>query len=374
VGIVGDVRMAIETWVRYDPAMVVGANSLRGRAPVAALVVALGLATRLAIAQPSSPPPETPVGAEQGAEARRTALYREGIDLGNAGRWSDACDRFRAVLSIRSSAKVYFSLAQAEEQLGQVASAQADYGRALESARAAGEFDVVQAVDQARAKVDPRVPHVRLVSTGPGHATATLDGHPVPLGIAIAVDPGTHQVLSSAPGMRDATTSVAIGERQELDVPIVMRPAGAPSPLAATPQSSEPAAPPNGTPEAPHDASTSPVPFRPIALATAGLGVVGLGIGIAFGLQAKAKNDQSNSEGCAGTLCPNQSGVSLRQDALSAANVSTLAFVVGGLLATGGVVLWLVAPPATPDRAAGVGVSPVALGVGGGGFAVAGGW
>jgi len=70
---------------------------------------------------------------------------------------------------------------------------------------------------------------------------------------------------------------------------------------------------------------------------------VALGIGTAFALSAKSKNDQSNSSGCTGNACTD-SAYAMRRDALSAASASTVSFIVGGLLAAGGVTLWLVAP------------------------------
>jgi len=107
-----------------------------------------------------------------------------------------------------------------------------------------------------------------------------------------------------------------------------------------------------------------------VGLVTAGVGVVGLGVGTAFGLVAKSKNDASNSSGCNGNNCTSQAAAT-RRDALSAANVSTVAFVAGGVLAASGVVLWLAAPKGDADQ--GVGVTPVALGAGGG-IQVTGGW
>jgi hypothetical protein len=98
--------------------------------------------------------------------------------------------------------------------------------------------------------------------------------------------------------------------------------------------------------------------------------VIGLGVGAAFGLVAKSKNDQSNSSGCAGDNCT-ASAASVRRDALSAANVSTVMFVVGGVLAAGGVALWLVAP--SGDGGGGVSATPVAL-AGGGAVVLGGRW
>jgi hypothetical protein len=309
-------------------------------------------------------------GASSPDEARRTALYKEGFDAATAGRWAQARDRFAAALAIRSSPKVLFSLAQAEEQLGQLATAGRDYGRALDGAKAAGEADVASAAQNARAALEPRVPTVRIVVQGTPGATAKLDDQPVAVGTPVPLDPGAHRVVISAPGMRDAQATVAISERQRLDVPVRLEVAGADTtPTTASPTASPDAAPAGddaSRPEAAHGA----FPWRTVGLVAAGAGIVTLGVGSYFGIEAKSKNDQSNTSGCNGNNCT-QAAAQIRRDAISAGNVSTALFVAGGVLAAAGIVVWLVAP--SSEGGTGVSVTPVALGSGGG-LTLAGGW
>jgi len=326
----------------------------------AALFVCLAAATT---AQAQSPD----------VEARRTALYREGVAAATSGRWAEAKERFAAALALRASPKVVFSLAQAEEQLGQLASASADYGRALEGARGSKEPEVVSAASQALAAVAPRVPHVRVTVAGAGQvgATATLDGKPFELAAATPVDPGAHRIVVSAPGMVTSETSFAVGEGQRLDVPLTLVPEAAPS--AAAP-SAPPAVAPAGAPveggapppAATETAATDAGPWRTVGLAIAGAGVVALGVGTYFAIEAKSKNDQSFGAGCGGAdgnVCTS-AGAQVRRDALSAATASTVAFVAGGVLAAGGIALWLAAPRAHAEGSAAL--APVVLGPGGG--------
>jgi hypothetical protein len=111
-------------------------------------------------------------------------------------------------------------------------------------------------------------------------------------------------------------------------------------------------------------------------LAVAGLGVVALGIGGAFGIVAIQKQ---SAAGCPNNVCGPSGNPQTLRDAVTAANVSTWLFVGGGVLAAGGVALWLLAPPASPgsaagsDRTAWLGATPVAT-PGGGGLVVTGGW
>lgn len=321
------------------------------RAVAAAVVMALGVTAACRGARAQPPPSSSSQGVAPAGEERRTALYRAASEAAAAGRWAEAKAQLTEALAIRSSPKVLYELGQAEEQLGQVASALGDYVRALEGARAAGESDVVAAAEQARAAVEARVPHVRVVVSGPGAgaASATLDGKPAVLGAAIALDPGTHALVVSAPGAREVTTSVAIGERQQLDVPVrleaaapVAAPAGAGASVGASP---------------PAPAASGGSSWRTVSLVVAGVGVVGLGVGAGFGVESMSKHSDAQ-KACPGATCADASGAGLWRDAVSAGNVSTAAFVVGGVLLAGGAVFWLVAPGASDGSAAQVGVGP----------------
>ncbi len=331
------------------------------------------VAVLLAVAATAS---AQPAARSADVETRRRTLYSEGVEAATKGRWAEAKERFGAVLAIRTSAKVLFSLAQAEEQLGQVASASADYGRALEAAKGAGESDVVVAADQARSAIAPRVPHLTVVAAGAGAAAAgakaTLDGEPIPLGAPLALDPGTHQLVLSAQGVAPSTRSIVLAEGQKLEVSVPLT--GATPPAESTGAASAPppasAAPPSPSPEEP-PAAEGASPWPTAGLIAAGAGVVALGVGTYFGIDARSKNDQSYSSGCTGDACT-AGGAQTRRDALSAANASTIAFVVGGVLTAGGVALWLLAPrhPGEPH----VALAPVAFGSGAGGLLMSGSW
>jgi hypothetical protein len=76
-----------------------------------------------------------------------------------------------------------------------------------------------------------------------------------------------------------------------------------------------------------------------------GVGVVGAVLGTVFGVQAFGNSDDSAAHCTTGTpdLC-NETGLQLRSDATKAANVSTVAFALGGAAVAGGVVLFVAAP------------------------------
>ena len=95
---------------------------------------------------------------------------------------------------------------------------------------------------------------------------------------------------------------------------------------------------------------------RTVALALGGAGVAGVGIGGIFGLKSIAKHSDYEAL-CRGDVCSPAAGP-IHDDAVTAGNVSTVAFVVGGALVAGGAVLWVMAP-----KMSGVAASPARRGV-----------
>jgi hypothetical protein len=294
-------------------------------------------------------------------EAQRTELYREATKAAGAGRWAEAKERLRAALAIRSSPKILFSLAQAEEQLGQLASAQADYARALENGATEGKGDVVQAAEQAQRALGPRVPHLRVSVAGSGTesvASVTLDEQPIALATAVAVDPGEHRLAARARGMRSATLTLKIEEGQQLDrlFSLVPEETSAPLPVASLPS------------QAPLVRGTKPEPpaenggaaMRTTGLVVVGVGVIALGVWAVFGVESMSKH-QDAERACPDATCPTATGAGLWHDAVSSGNASSVAFVVGGVGLLAGAILWLAAPRSISSARVGLGPGSIAL-------------
>jgi hypothetical protein len=91
-----------------------------------------------------------------------------------------------------------------------------------------------------------------------------------------------------------------------------------------------------------------------------GVGVVGVGVGAAFGLLSMAKHS-TVAKDCPGTVCTTPEGYNASNDALTFGNVSTVAFIVGGVGLGVGLTLWLTAPKPTE---AGSPVAQVVVGPG----------
>jgi hypothetical protein len=71
-------------------------------------------------------------------------------------------------------------------------------------------------------------------------------------------------------------------------------------------------------------------------------GVTGLGIGGGFGLAARSDAEVAD-QFCNGNACRSQRGVDASRDASSAATISTIGFIAGGVLSTLGIVTLLMA-------------------------------
>jgi hypothetical protein len=176
-----------------------------------------------------------------------------------------------------------------------------------------------------------------------------MDGAPLAArldGSAIRVDPGEHTFELVADGYfpisRRLTVQEGVKGREEVVVfesakPTVPAPASGPS-VQTTPTS-----------------DTSPQ--RTIAYVVGGVGIIGLGIGTVFGVLAKATYDDAVSN-CgspsAGVRLCNSDGVARGDTSDRQATISTIAFVAGAALLTGGVVLFMTAPK---DRGVSVGLT-----------------
>jgi tetratricopeptide (TPR) repeat protein len=116
------------------------------------------------------------------------------------------------------------------------------------------------------------------------------------------------------------------------------------------------------TPAPPPPAGPDPV-WRTTGLVIGGLGVVSLGVATVFALQAKSKDDESNKY-CTGRQCTDERGPELADDAVSAANISTVTFGAGMVALLGGALLYFAGPSggasgsaARPAPRAGVGMA-----------------
>jgi hypothetical protein len=176
---------------------------------------------------------------------------------------------------------------------------------------------------------------------------------PAGLGVPLAVEPGTHAVQAAALHKTTWSTSVetkADGATTAVTIPgLEDAPALASAPAPAPWRTVGPALASAPTP--------APAPWRRVGLATAGVGLVALGVGSAFGIVAM---NQRNNAGCPGNVCPDDGSASTLRGAKGSADVATALFIAGGTLIGGGLTVWWLSAGTAPART-GVLVTPAGV-------------
>jgi hypothetical protein len=266
------------------------------------------------------------------------SLFDDGRRLFAEKNYDLACAKLDESLRLDPSAGTALNLARCFEAQGRLASAWATYKRAITIGRSTGQSRQVAAAEQLVADLEPRlsrllllvdanVPNLRVFRGDSELGAATI-------GTPIAIDPGTYPIRVEAPGFepwRGAVTVSVEGATTELRIP----------PLVPLRSSASQAA--NPTP-APAPAFAPPPDDGEVdglflgGIVTAGIGVVGLGIGTAFG--AMTLSEAARVEGDP-SLCPakrcSPEGLAAIDAARTDATVSTASLAAGGaLLAIGG--------------------------------------
>ena len=290
-----------------------------------------------------------PAGA-QSNKATAEALFTEGRTLATSGKCAEAIPKFQASQKLDPGVGTLLNLAECYEQLGKTASAWAEYREAISLARLAGSKDREELATERAKALEPKLSRLAIKVTGDAAGvTITRDGEAVEsaeLGQAIPVDPGNHVIEASAPGKQKFSQTIEIGENADskvVEIPTLAAGAG-------------PGVPPDQPPAAKSDGSSQ----RTIGLIVGGVGIVGVAVGAIFGLQASSKWDDAKGKcddypyGCG------DDGVSLADDASSAATISTIGFIAGGVLVAGGATLFLTAG-SSDDKGVSLGIGPGSL-------------
>jgi len=326
-----------------------------------ATLVASSFVPRVAAAQAS---------AQDQAVAQ--SLYDEGKKLMGAGNFAGACPKLEESQRLDPTPVTEFYLADCYERAGRTASAWTTFLDLAATEHANGGPKAVERERVARDRagaLEPRLAQI-IVDVPAAARVAGLvvkrDGEVVrdgQWGVPIAVDPGKHSIEASAPGKKTWTTTqeiAAAGGKTTVSVEaLVDLPAAIPGAPGASGVTALPSTAPAG--DEPHAAS----PLRTVGLVVAGVGAAALVTGTVFGVMALSKSSDANSGHCGGALGgANQcdaTGVGLRNDAVSFGNVSTVAIIAGGVLAAGGVTLWLVAPKGAVQAGPAVGVGTAGM-------------
>jgi hypothetical protein len=129
---------------------------------------------------------------------------------------------------------VRFTLGEAEEKSGKLASAKASYTLALKEARATGDEQAAGAAGVALAAIERRVPRLVLRLTGRvAGARASVDGQEVKLTErGVELDPGEHRVQVRAPGRKPFERGVSVSEGRTVELAVRLEPERAAGPVA----------------------------------------------------------------------------------------------------------------------------------------------
>ncbi len=310
--------------------------------------------------------------------ARADSLFNAAKALLDSGQYADACAKFAESKRLAPGLGVTLYLADCYERIGRTASAWTEFlsAEGLARERSDKRADVARGRAQA---LEPKLDRLT-IAVAPTLPQAGLqilrDGATVPpeeWGLAVPVDPGDHVVVVSAPGHAQRTIPAHVGPEAPTATVRIDRlddtapaptpaptpaPAPAPTPAPAPAPAPESAPTPTPTPESTPDPAAT---RRWIGVGVAGAGVAGVALGAVFGLSAKSKLDQSNqNDHCDAKDTCDPTGLSLRHDAASAATLSTVMFVVGGVALAGGAVLYFTAP--RPSPTVGLWIAPAAGG------------
>ncbi|XXX79824.1 tetratricopeptide repeat protein [Sorangium sp. So ce134] len=311
-----------------------------------------------------------PARAEPSASEKATAeaLFDAALDLMKQGRNEEACPRLEQSNRIDPGIGTLLYLAECYENTGRTASAWATFRQAASESRAAGQAERARKAQARAARLEPTLSKL---SIGVAPENLALQGfsvrsagktvEPAVFGIAIPVDPGEIAIEASAPGHETWKTTVKLGSNKaaaNVDVPPLKRAeapppdAGAPSPSAAVVPAPAPApsAPAPAPAPAQAQAASGGDTMRLLGLLVGGAGVVGLGVGTYFGVKAISKNGDAEAYCKGGSTCEDQRGVTLTEEASSAATASNIAFGLGAAAVAGGAVLYFVVAPRSSSR------------------------
>lgn len=279
------------------------------------------------------------------ASVTAEALFHEGRQLVRTGQIAAGCDKLAASQRLDAALGTLLNLADCHERLGRLATAWAEYREAVAWARRDRDEPREKLASRRAAALDARAARL-VIELGADAREAGLtvdqDGVTLPaesIGSAVPVDPGEHRVLARAPGFTPFESVVTVageGARVTVRVP-ALAPLVAPSASATTPA---PHGLVPGTPAAPRPrpsraraaaTQTPSLTARHAAWGAAAVGALGLTLGAYFGLRADSRWSRARA-GCRRerSECTDDA-VALGHDADRDADISTVAFSVGGL-------------------------------------------
>lgn len=257
-------------------------------------------------------------------------LWREGKKLRDAGKLPEALEKFRAAWALAPTPITGLDLAKTLAALGRLVEAR---DVALQVAKlpvapaeSANAQSAREEADALAASLKARIPSLvpKLADADPSTLKVLVDDAEIPsaaLGQPRRVDPGTHvvRVLKDDKEIARAEVKLAEGETREVVLTV-------PKPTEGTKP------PPPTPPPAPAPANPPPEPSRVPTWGFVGLGVgvAGVVVGGVAGIVALSRLGKAKDQCATDKSCPPEAESDL-STSRRAGNVSTAAFVVGGV-------------------------------------------
>lgn len=285
------------------------------------------------------------------SEADKTTARQLAVEAQSAldaGKHQEAADKFARAELLFHAPPLLVGLGRAYVGLGKYVEAMESFNKVIrERMPESAPEAYLQAQEDARREIeglDQKIAWVTIAVQGPKEPVVTIDGAEVSvasLGVKRAVNPGSHEVRASADGFKASSETFSIESAQSKEVTLT---------LEEDPEGIADVVPGPGPGDTGGDEGGSSI--MPILGWTAiGVGGAALILGGVMGGLALGKHGDL-SDACPNDACPTE-----EQDNLDSfrtfGTVSTVGFIVGGVLAAGGVVLLLTAPSDDDGDAAG---------------------
>lgn len=283
-----------------------------------------------------------PVAARaDNTQQQADALFNEGRELLEKGRYADACAKLRESQQLAPAIGTLLNLGYCWEQLGRMKSAMEAYGEAEVIAASAADNKRIAVAKERYAAAEKKAPKlvVRIAPQSTPDLAITRNGiamvksdfdRPVP------VDPEDYVIVANAPGYQPWRGAVIVrgdGATTTLFVPVLAS-------MSAV----------GAAPVAP--GTTTFTTKRVLGLALGGAGLVALGASLGSAMGAKSRFDDSaghcDDRGCDPT------GVAIQDGASTQGNIATFVFAVGLAAIGGGIYLWITGAPKSPDASTAV--------------------
>jgi hypothetical protein len=269
-------------------------------------------------------------------------LFRDGQRLLKQGKLAEACAAFTESQKLDPAVGTLLNLADCHAQERRFATARAEFEEAARQAAQAGQKDRESFAKEQWKQLEPLLSFVAIKFEGNPDGVF-IDGKQVNASSPVPLDPGVHEFRFARPGYLTKTIQLEVANgpsSQTLDEGHLE-----PEPQIIPPE--EPQKPPKRKDDT----------QRLAGIAAMGGGGLFILIGTYFGLHAASKKSDAEPH-CNGKFC-DPDGLSLQDDAHSAATVSTIAWGLGIVAVGVGAYLYLTAPKPTHTLALRVAPSPL---------------